>query len=79
MLVFFDGAPPGDLQAPDRVEVRFARRAGRDAADDDITAYVAAAEEPGTLRVITSDAELARRVRAHGADVRGARSLLDEL
>ena len=79
VFVFFDGAPPGDLEAPDRVEVRFARRAGRDAADDDIAAYVAAAEEPGALRVITSDAELARRVRAHGADVRGARSLLDEL
>ena len=79
VLVFFDGAPPDDLRAPDRVEVRFARRSGRDAADDDIVAYVAASPAPESLRVITSDAELARRVRAHGADVRGARSLLDEL
>ena len=79
VLVFFDGAPLDGLVAPDRVEVRFARRSGRDAADDDIAAYVAASAAPDSLRVITSDAELARRVRAHGADVRGARSLLDEL
>ncbi len=79
VLVFFDGAPLDDMVAPDRVEVRFARRAGRDAADHDIAAHVAASAAPGSLCVITSDAELARRVRAHGAEVRGARSLLDEL
>ena len=79
VLVIFDGARPADLRVPDRVEVRFARRRGRDAADDDIAALVAADPAPARLRVITSDAELARRVRAHGAEVAGARTLLDAL
>ena len=59
-----------------RVEVRFATRRGRDAADDDIAAYVA--EHPDA-RVVTSDAGLARRVREAGAEVVGARWLLDQL
>lgn len=79
VLVVFDGAPPPGLEAPPRVEVRFARRRGRDAADDDIAAFVAADEAPTRLRVVTSDGELARRVREHGADVVGARELLDQL
>ena len=79
VVVVFDGAPPDDLPAPERVEVRFARRRGRDAADDDIAALVAAEPAPQRLRVITSDAELARRVRARGAAVAGVRELLDEL
>jgi predicted RNA-binding protein with PIN domain len=79
VLVVFDGAPPAGLVAPPRVEVRFARRSGRDAADDDIAAFVAADAAPERLRVVTSDAELARRVRAHGARVVGARELLDQL
>jgi predicted RNA-binding protein with PIN domain len=79
VLVVFDGPPPPGLEPPRRVEVRFARRRGRDAADDDIAAFVAADEAPGRLRVVTSDAELARRVREHGAEVSGARELLDQL
>jgi predicted RNA-binding protein with PIN domain len=79
VLVVFDGAAPPGLEPPHRVEVRFARRRGRDAADDDIAAFVAADEAPGRLRVVTSDAELARRVREHGAEVSGARELLDQL
>lgn len=79
VLVVFDGAPPAGLAAPPRVDVRFARRRGRDAADDDIAAFVAADEAPERLRVVTSDAALARRVREHGAEVVGARELLDQL
>jgi predicted RNA-binding protein with PIN domain len=79
VLVVFDGAPPAGLDAPARVEVRFARRSGPNAADDDIAALVAADPAPERLRVVTSDAALARRVRAHGADVAGARELLDQL
>jgi predicted RNA-binding protein with PIN domain len=79
VLVVFDGAPPASMPAPDRVEVRFARRRGPDAADDDIAALVAADEDPGRLLVVTSDADLARRVHEHGADVTGARWLLDQL
>jgi predicted RNA-binding protein with PIN domain len=79
VLVIFDGAPPAGLDAPARVDVRFASRRGRDAADDDIAAFVAADADPGRLRVFTSDAELARRVREHGAEVVGARRLLEQL
>ena len=76
VLVFFDGAPVPDMPSPEHVEVRYAKRRGRDAADDEIAAYAAA--HPG-VRVVTSDAELARRVRDAGADVAGARWLLDRL
>jgi predicted RNA-binding protein with PIN domain len=79
VLVVFDGAPPPGLEPPPRVEVRFARRSGPDAADDDIAAIVAADAAPERLRVVTSDAGLARRVRPHGAVVVGARELLDQL
>ena len=68
VLVYFDGAEPPGMPAPARVEVRFATRRGRDAADDDIAAYVAAHDDPSSLRVVTSDAELARRVRELGAE-----------
>jgi predicted RNA-binding protein with PIN domain len=79
VLVVFDGAPPTGLAPPARVEVRFARRRGPDAADDDIAAFVADHATPERLRVVTSDAGLARRVRSHGAEVVGARELLDQL
>jgi predicted RNA-binding protein with PIN domain len=79
VLVVFDGAPPAGLVAPARVEVRFARRGGPDAADDDIAAFVAADAAAERLRVVTADADLARRVRAHGAEVVGPRELLDQL
>ena len=79
VLVYFDGAESPGMPAPARVEVRFATRRGRDAADDDIAAYVASHNDPSALRVVTSDAELARRVRELGAGVLGARWLLDQL
>jgi rRNA-processing protein FCF1 len=59
--------------------VRYAERAGANAADDVIAALVAADPEPAALRVVTSDAELARRVREHGAEVVGARGFRDRL
>jgi predicted RNA-binding protein with PIN domain len=77
VLVIFDGPEPEQLTVPDGVEVRFARRGGRDAADDDIAAFVAGHDGP--VRVVTSDRELVRRVREHGAEVVGARELLDQL
>ena len=79
VLVVFDGAKPESVPAPDRVEVRYARRRGPDAADDDIAELVATAADPEGLRVVTSDADLARRIREHGAEVAGARWLLDQL
>jgi uncharacterized protein YaiI (UPF0178 family) len=77
VIVVFDGAPPHPTPAAERVEVRYASRRGRDAADDDIAALVSGAEDPPF--VVTSDAGLARRVREHGAQVAGARWLLEQL
>ena len=70
VTVVFDGSPfeievPGE--AP--LDVAFAARRGRDAADDEIARRVAGAADPAALTVVTSDAELARRVREHGAEV----------
>jgi predicted RNA-binding protein with PIN domain len=79
VTVVFDGRA-SDI-ASDVVDVRFAARRGRDAADDDIAAMAAADADPATLRVVTSDAALAQRVREARAGVVGAgafRRLLDE-
>jgi hypothetical protein len=66
VTVVFDGRPRDVGEAPG-VEVRFAA-----VADDDIAALAAADPDPAGLCVVTSDAELAARVRAHGARVEGA-------
>ena len=79
VLVYFDGAPVEGMPSPQHVEVRYATRRGRDAADDDIAALVADHPHPDELVVVTSDAELSRRVREAGAEVAGARWLLDRL
>jgi predicted RNA-binding protein with PIN domain len=69
----FDRRPP-DLR-PGRhgaVEVAFASRRGRNAADDEIVAMVAGDADPATARVVTSDRRLAERVRDLGARVVGS-------
>src|SRR5256885_6214405 len=65
VTVVFDGRP-FDLD-PDGVTVVFASRRGPNAADDDIVRIVEADEDPGGLRVVTSDHELARRGGGLGA------------
>ena len=79
VVVVFDGREPDGLEAPPRVDVRFATRSGPNAADDDIAALVEEDASPQTLRVVTSDAGLRDRVRAHGAGTIGARTFRDEL
>ena len=59
IVVVFDGRPVPLDEDPAPVDVRFASRSGRDAADDDIAEL--AAEDLG-LTVVTSDAALAARV-----------------
>jgi predicted RNA-binding protein with PIN domain len=79
VTVVFDGRP-FEMEDTGDVEVVFASRRGPNAADDDIAALAASADEP--LRVVTSDSELADRVRSSGAEVVGAgafRARLDEL
>jgi predicted RNA-binding protein with PIN domain len=71
VTVVLDGAP-FDLEGGPGVTVQFASRRGRTAADDDITAIVESAEDPTELSVVTSDGDLARRVRDAGATVLGA-------
>jgi uncharacterized protein YaiI (UPF0178 family) len=66
VVVVLDGKP-FDLAGSGRIEVRFASRRGPNAADDDIAAI---AGEGDT--VVTSDADLERRVRRNGASVVGA-------
>jgi predicted RNA-binding protein with PIN domain len=73
VTVVFDRRPP-DLE-PGRhgsVEVAFASRRGRNAADHEIVAMVAGDADPGGIRVVTSDRQLAERVRGLGATVEGS-------
>jgi len=79
VTVVLDGKP-FELEGGDRVTVRFASRRGPNAADDDIAALVESDDDPSDLSVVSSDADLARRVRGAGATVVGAgqfRRLLD--
>ncbi|MGZ6695368.1 MAG: NYN domain-containing protein [Solirubrobacteraceae bacterium] len=78
VTIVFDGRA-FDAGGGERVSVTFASRPGRDAADDDIAALVARHPDPASVIVVTSDRELGARVRAAGAQVLGARALLDEL
>jgi len=67
VTVVFDGEP-FEIESGS-VRVVFASRRGRNAADDDIAQLVAHDDDPATLKVVTSDATLAGRVREHGAEV----------
>ena len=81
LTLVLDGRPPADLAEGehDGVEVRYARRRGRDAADDRIVELVAADPDPGSLRVVTSDRDLVDRVTALGATTEGAGAFLRRL
>jgi len=81
LTVVLDGRPPSGVPAGDRdgVEVLYARRGGRDAADDRIVELVRGLADPGTVCVVTSDRALQARVERLGASVRGARPFLDQL
>jgi predicted RNA-binding protein with PIN domain len=78
VTVVFDGRPRELGATAGPVEVRFAP-GGRNAADDAIARLVAADGAPQTLRVVTSDAELAARVREHGAQVASAGAFRDRI
>ena len=70
VAVVFDRQPPGlEAGAHGAATVAFARRHGRNAADDEIVRLVAADPDPGSLRVVTSDRALAARARQLGAAV----------
>jgi uncharacterized protein YaiI (UPF0178 family) len=71
VTVVLDAGPDDVLGTEGAVTVVRASRRGRNAADDEIVRLVEA--EPDAV-VVTSDAELAARVRALGARVEGAGS-----
>jgi predicted RNA-binding protein with PIN domain len=77
VTVVFDGKP-FELEG-DNVKVVFASRRGPNAADDDIARLVAGDGDPGSIRVVTSDSDLARRVRESGAEVVSAGAFRREL
>jgi predicted RNA-binding protein with PIN domain len=75
VVVVFDRRPP-DLTpgAHGPIEVAFASRSGRNAADHDIVELVAGDGAPATITVVTSDRALAERVKQRGARVTSAGS-----
>jgi predicted RNA-binding protein with PIN domain len=73
--------PQPDLPEGDHggVAVHYARRRGRDAADDRIVDLLDAAAAGDAIEVVTSDRDLAARAADRGARVTGARAFLDAL
>src|SRR6266487_2958448 len=71
VTVVIDGRPLSDIAEGERdgIEVLYARRSGRNAADDRIVEYLAAAADPTSVEVVTSDRDLAARARCLGARV----------
>jgi len=74
VVVVLDAGPDDVLGTAAGVTVVRAARRGRDAADDEIARLAGAGD-----RVVTSDATLAARVRARGAEVEGAGAFLRRL
>jgi len=81
VTLVLDGRPVFDVGEGhhDSVQVVYARRAGRDAGDDRLVEFVAGLPEPARVRAITSDRDLAGRVREVGASVAGAGGFLERL
>jgi uncharacterized protein YaiI (UPF0178 family) len=77
LTVVFDGRP-FDL-SPQYVEVAFASSGGRDAADHAIAARVESDPDPASITVVTSDRELAERVRRAGGHVEPSKPFRNEL
>ena len=78
--IVFDGqAPPGMTSSPECLTVLHAGHGRRDGADDRIVELVRARGNRATSLVYTSDAALRDRVHALGAQVAGARALLNEI
>jgi uncharacterized protein YaiI (UPF0178 family) len=61
------------------IEVAHAPRPRRDSADDEIVRLLKAEEQPGLVRVVTSDNWLTDRVHAAGATVHPSASFRDQL
>ncbi len=71
--------PPRPPISSTVIRVAHAPRPARDSADDEIVRLLAAEQEPGTVRVVTSDNWLANRVHAAGGSVQAADSFRTQL
>lgn len=72
--------PPSTPIRSSVIEVTYAPRAAANSADDEIVRLVQADQQPGEVRVVTSDRALTERVRLLGASVsraEGFRDLID--
>lgn len=78
VVLVLDGRRPAGWREDQLVETAFAA-GGRDAADDAIVARVKADPHPATLSVVTSDRELADRIRELGAETLPAATFRAEL
>jgi predicted RNA-binding protein with PIN domain len=78
ITVVFD-KDPGLLPESSRIDVVIARRRGPNAADHEIEQLVEGEENPGRLRVVTSDRRLVEAVREAGAKVVSSGSFRHEL
>lgn len=80
LLLVVDGRPISGLAEGRHgaVEVRYAPRPGRDAADDRIVELLGASDHLD-VEVVTADRDLRERVRELGAEVIGPRELLGRL
>ena len=72
VVVVLDAGPAAWAGREGSLEVAIAPRRGRNAADDEIARRLAADDDPASIRVVTSDGELAARARVQGASVVGA-------
>ena len=72
VIVVLDAGPAEWAGRDGPLEVAIAPRRGRDAADDEIARRLDEDPDPGSIRVVTSDADLAARARRRGASVEGA-------
>ena len=72
VTVVLDAGDPELAGRDGGLEVVLAPRRGRDAADDEIARRLAAEVDVAAVRVVTSDAALAARASALGAEVEGA-------
>lgn len=81
VTLVLDGRPLPDVpEGPHRgVDVLYARRGGRDAADDRIVEFLRTVDDPSSVAVVTSDRGLCTRVRQLDATVVGAGTLLERL
>lgn len=81
LTLVLDGRPLADVPegTHDGVDVRYARRPGRDAGDDRIVELLEQLPDAATVCVVTSDRALRERARAVGAEVVGAGALLRRL